>query len=146
MSQPSGALVPDVATADLVTYRPATLDALLEISPAELEQLCVRLLSGLGYTDLVRTGGAGDLGTIVGTDPVGRSVVVQSIRYTGDTLGTDTVQSFVAMMTAGPHADRGILMATADFSQPASRLAMEHDVLIIDGDDLVKLLDLTATR
>jgi len=144
--EPTGALAPDMATADLGTDRPTTLDVLLEMSPEELEQLCVRLLLGLGYADLARTGAAGDLGPVVGRDPLGRSVVVQTIRYTGDTLGTDAVQSFLSTMDAGPLVGRRILMATAEFSQPASRLASEHDVLLIDGETLVKLLDLTGSR
>lgn len=131
-------------TADPTTYRPITLDAIVEMTPTEFEQLCVRLLFGLGYTVLERTGGADDLGTVVGRDPRGRSVVVQINRYAGDTLGSDTIQAFAATSTAVPQTERRILIATADVSRPAIRLALEHGILLIDGEDLVKLLDLTG--
>jgi hypothetical protein len=36
-------------------------------------------------------------------------------------------------------ADRGIFITTADYSLPAIRLAKQHDLVLIDGDDLVKI-------
>lgn len=129
-------------------YQPARLGDLLEMSAAEFEQLCVRVLLNLGYTDVRRTGSAGDLGAdVVGKDPQGRSIIVQCKRYApGNAVGSPTLQTFIGMKTVHHKADRGIVMTTAEFSRPAVQLALEHDIVLIDGDDIVKVLNLMGSR
>ena len=83
---------------------------------------------------------------LTATDPQGRSVIVQCKRYTGDTVGSPTIQTFIGMQTVHHKADRGIVMATAEFSRPAVELALQHDIVLIDGDDIVKVLNLTGSR
>ena len=41
--------------------------------------------------------------------------------------------------------NRGIFVTTADYSQQAIDLAREHDIVLIDGDDLVKIAALVLT-
>ena len=140
--------IPEQPPQDPNRYRPITLGAILERSATEFEQLCVRVLLTLGYTDVRRTGGAGDLGAdVVGTDPQGRSIIVQCKRYApGNAVGSPTIQTFIGMKTVHHKADRGIVMTTAEFSRPAIQLAKEHDIALIDGDDIVKVLNLTGSR
>jgi restriction endonuclease Mrr len=41
--------------------------------------------------------------------------------------------------------DRGIFVTTADYSQEAINLAKAHNIVLIDGDDLVKIAALVLT-
>lgn len=129
-------------------FRPVTLGDLLAMSPTEFEQLCVRALVRLGYNDVRRTGGAGDLAAdIVARDVQGRSCIVQCKRYApGSGVGSPVVQTFIGMQAVHHKADRGIIMTTAAFTKPAIDLAKQHDIVLIDGDDIVKILNLMGAR
>ena len=137
---------PTVPVLDPSDLRPIPLSAIQSMDPTEFEQLCVRLLLDLGYSGLRRSDDDGDLSAdIVGTDRQGRSVVVECKRYDGDTVGSPAIESMIGVM-ATHRADRGILMTTAEFPLPAVDLAIRHDLVLIDGNDLVKLLNLTGSR
>ncbi len=43
-------------------------------------------------------------------------------------------------------ADRGIFVTTADYTRQAIDLAKQHDIVLIDGDDLVKIAALVLTE
>jgi HJR/Mrr/RecB family endonuclease len=140
--------LPDKMPSYTERYRPITLGDLLTMTPTEFEQLCVRALLNLGYDQVKRTGGSGDLAAdIVGKDPQGRSVIVQCKRYApGSAIGSPVVQTFIGMKVVHHKADRGIIMTTAEFSKPAIELAKAHDIVLIDGDDIVKILNLVGAR
>lgn len=129
--------------------RPITLAEILEKSPTEFEQLCVRVLLDLGYVDLRRPDDVGDSSAaVVGKDRQGRPVIVQCLRYEGDSVGSPTIQTFIGMQSdhkVDHKTDRGIVMTTAEFSRPAIQLALEHDIILFDGDDMVTLLNLTGS-
>jgi hypothetical protein len=129
-------------------FKPVTLGDILAMTPTEFEQLCVRALLVLGYDEVRRTGGAGDLAAdITAKDAQGRSVVVQCKRYApGSTVGSPVIQTFIGMKAVHHKADRGIVITTAEFSKPAIELAKQHDIVLTDGDDIVKLLNLMGTR
>ncbi|MGH2534507.1 MAG: restriction endonuclease [Thermomicrobiales bacterium] len=135
-------------TAAAAGFRPVALSDLLAMTPTEFEQLCVRALVRLGYDDVRRTGGAGDLAAdIVAQDVQGRSCVVQCKRYApGSGVGSPVVQTFIGMKAVHHKADRGIIMTTAEFTKPAITLAKQHDIVLIDGDDIVKILNLMGAR
>ncbi len=42
-------------------------------------------------------------------------------------------------------ADRGLIVSTVGYTQPAVELARHHGVALIDGDSLLLLLHLTRT-
>lgn len=118
-----------------------TLDDLLTLSPTEFEDFCVKALEGIGYTHVKRTGGSGDLAAdVVARDLTGASTIVQCKRYQpGAKIGSPAVQMFIGMKNVHHRADRGIYMTTAEYSAPAMKLARQHDLVLIDGDDLVKI-------
>jgi hypothetical protein len=118
-----------------------TLGDMLSMNPTEFEEFTGQALEALGYRDVIRIGGAGDLGAdLTATDPQGRSVIVQCKRYTpGSRVGSPALQAFIGMREVHHKADRGIFVTTADYTQQAIDLANEHDVVLIDGDDLVKI-------
>lgn len=121
-----------------------TLKEIINYTPMEFEEFCAKALNSMGYQDMKRTGGAGDLqADIIGKDTHGRSTIVQCKRYKpGSKIGSPVIQSFIGMKSVHHRADRGIFVTTADYSRPAIRLAQQHDIVLIDGDDLVKLAGL----
>lgn len=121
-----------------------TLKEVLRYTPTEFEEFCAKALNSMGYQDMKVNGGAGDLqADIVGKDSHGRSTIVQCKRYKpGTKIGTPVIQTFIGMMNVHHRADRGIFMTTADYSAPAIKLAQQHDIVLIDGDDLIKIAGL----
>lgn len=121
-----------------------TINHLLAMTPTEFEEFCVKALQGIGYAEVRRVGGAGDLtADIFGIDNMGRSTVVQCKRYKpGTKVGSPALQMFIGMKSVHHEAERGIYMTTADYSVPAVRLAKQHDIVLIDGDDMVKIAGL----
>lgn len=124
-----------------------TLGNMLTMNPTEFEEFTGKALEALGYRDVKRVGGAGDLAAdLTATDPQGRSAIVQCKRYTpGSRVGSPALQAFIGMRAVHHKADRGIFVTTADYTQQAIELANEHDVVLIDGDDLVKIAALVLT-
>ncbi len=128
------------------TGQPA-LDDVLGLTPREFEDLTAELLARLGYTGVRRTGGAGDLGAdIVCRDPQGRSTIVQCKRLSpGSSIGSPVVQTFIGMQTVHHRAERGMIVTTSGFSQPANNLARQHGIVLVDGPKLLSMLQVTAT-
>lgn len=124
-----------------------SLGDMLEMNPTEFEEFTGKALESLGYTNVNRVGGSGDLAAdLTATDPQGRSAIVQCKRYTpGSKVGSPALQSFIGMKSIHHKADRGIFVTTADYSQQAIDLAKEHSIVLIDGDDLVKIAALVLT-
>lgn len=124
-----------------------SLGDLLTMTPTEFEEFVGKALASMGYTQVNRVGGSGDLGAdLTATDPQGRSAIVQCKRYTpGAKIGSPVLQSFIGMKEVHHKVDRGIFVTTADYSQQAIDLAREHDIVLIDGDDLVKIAALVLT-
>ncbi len=118
-----------------------SLNDMLAMSPTEFEEFCVKALEGIGYKDVKRVGGAGDLtADIFAVDQYNRTTIAQCKRYQpGSKVGSPAIQTFIGMKNVHHQADRGIFMTTADYSLPAIRLAKQHDLVLIDGDDLVKI-------
>jgi HJR/Mrr/RecB family endonuclease len=130
------------------SYRSSlSLGDMLEMDPRSFEEFTGRALESLGYTNVTRVGGSGDLAAdLTATDPQGRSAIVQCKRYTpGSKVGSPALQSFIGMKEVHHRADRGIFVTTADYSQEALNLAKVHDIVLIDGDDLVKIAALVLT-
>lgn len=121
-----------------------SLGDLLTLRPDQFEELCGRVLVAIGYRDVQRVGGSGDLSAdLFARDPQGRTTVVQCKRYApGSRIGTPVLQSFIGMYQVHHRADRGIFMTTSDFNPAAIELARQHGLTLIDGDDLVKFLNL----
>lgn len=122
------------------------LGDVLTLTPAQFEETTRDLLTAIGFQNMTRCGGSGDLGVdIKGSDRQGRSVVVQCKRFApGAQVGTPLIQSFIGMMTVHHKAERGIYVTTVGYSLPAVNLAQAHSVTLIDGTGLLLLLGLTG--
>jgi restriction endonuclease Mrr len=120
----------------------ASLDEILALTPVQFEQFTLGVLRGLGYTDLRRTGGPGDLGVdIAGRDPLGRTTVVQCKRYAAHRkVGSPEVQKFIGMMNVEHRADHGLIVSTSRFTADATTLAERHGIVLVNGEALGRLL------
>jgi hypothetical protein len=125
-------------------FRPISRDDLLAMPPPEFEELCARALLELGYDRIRETGETAEHGTdLTATDAQGRSVVVRCVRNAaGLGVSSTVVQRFIGTIAAEPAVDRGVIVTTTEFTRSAIDLAAQHDVVIIDGDDLIKIVNL----
>jgi restriction system protein len=125
--------------------RRRTLEGLLALSPEEFEAAVADLLRRLGYRRVRLVGGAGDLAAdITGRDSQGNTVVVQCKRYRpGHRVGSRDLQTFIGMVRVHHQADRGIFVTTSAFTDPAWELAEAHEILLVDGEELVRLMQAT---
>ena len=119
--------------------RAADLRDLLIVSPYEFEEIVASLLDASGFINVRVVGGAGDLAAdITCDDSEGRRVVVQCKQYAPHLrVGSPEVQKFIGMGTVHHYANRLIFVTTADFTQPAIRLASEHGIELVGGRQLV---------
>lgn len=123
-------------------FRVRTLAHLLALTPVQFEEATAALLRDLGYRNVRRVGGAGDLAAdILCRDAWGRAVVVQCKRYAADHLiDSPMMQQFIGMVFVHHGAERGIYVTTSRFTDPAADLGRTHDITLLDGDALTRLL------
>ena len=126
------------------------LDRLRKAEPSFLEHAVVGLLIAMGYGggDAARgrvTGKTGD-GGIDGTikeDKLGLDeVYVQAKKYAGgSTVGVGEVRNFVGALV-GVHAQKGVFVTTADFTDSARRFAARSPkrIVLINGEELARLM------
>ncbi len=115
---------------------------LLALSPTGFEEAMVDLFRDLGYRQVTRTGGAGDLAAdITCHDATGRRVVIQCKRYERDNhVGSPILQAFIGMVTVHHKADYGVFVTTSSFTAPARDLARTHRITLYDGKALADLV------
>lgn len=122
--------------------RVATIGELLMLTPDQFEEAIGTLLGDHGYTKVERVGRTGDLAVdLTARDSQGLSVGVQCKRYApGARVGSKDIQLFVGMLYRHHQLDRGIYVTTASYTKPASDLARQHGIRLIDGFELARLL------
>ncbi|OPC78493.1 hypothetical protein B4N89_38020 [Embleya scabrispora] len=130
----------------------ATVDAM---TGSEFEEHVAQLCRRDACSDVVVSGGAGDLGAdVVARLPDGRSLVVQCKRL-GRTraVGSPDMQRFVGTARPVHAADVAMLVTSSRFTAPARRLARAQDIVTVDrrtlgrwmaGTDLPTLLGAAA--
>ncbi len=126
------------------------LGRLRKATPSFLEQAVVGLLINMGYgggdAAMGRiTGRAGD-GGIDGTikeDKLGLDeVYVQAKKYaSGSTVGAGELRNFVGALV-GVHAQKGVFVTTADFTDSAKKVAAgsQKRIVLINGKELARLM------
>lgn len=130
---------------------PQSATGLHQLSPGEFEQAVGHILSRIGYHDVHTIGGSGDLGVDVGCiDSDGNRVIAQCKRYApGHKVGSPEIQLFIGMAYTHHCVAPGcaLYFTTATFTQPAIALAKQHNIRLIDGAGLERLLaDLSNRR
>lgn len=120
------------------------LQAVLNASPAFFEKLVVELLVAMGYGGTLRDagkalGGTGDGGIdgVINEDRLGfDAIYVQAKRWTENTVGRPTVQSFAGSLLA-KKGRKGVFITTSTFSRDAHDYVKEIEanakIVLIDG-------------
>jgi restriction endonuclease Mrr len=112
------------------------------ISPTEFEELVGALLWRMGYSDVRRVGGAGDLNVDLWCRDINqRLIAVQCKRYlSGQSVGSPAIQTFIGMIYRHHGAARGIFVTTSRFTSDAEALAATNNIMLINGERLTELL------
>ncbi len=144
----------DLIDRGIKRLRSQLIDDLLEqvktISPASFESLILQVLAQMGYGggDAKRIQGVprGPDGGIDGTideDKLGLDqIYIQAKRYSDNSVGRPTVQSFLGAMTGGG-CKKGVFVTSSTFTFEAKKFAQgltDVRLVLIDGVDLAKLM------
>ena len=114
----------------------------LSLSPEEFEDLCVDLLSWMGYRNVRRVGGSGDMGLdILCLDEYGGRVGVQCKRYSpGRRVTAREVREFIGALSLYG-CDSGILFTTSDLTDEGwEEVRIHGNITVIDGLELRSML------
>jgi len=124
--------------------RKKLLSQLMDMSPAQFEELIGHLLAEMGFEriEVTKYGGDGGIdvrGTLLISDVVRIKMAVQAKRWKGN-VQTPTVQQVRGSL--GAH-EQGLIITTSDFSAGAIKEANQADktpVGLMNGEQLVTLL------
>lgn len=119
-----------------------TLGGMLMLTPTQFEEVIGQMLASKGLQNVRRVGGSGDLSVdLLAIDTNGNRVVVQCKRYNpGRSISSPELQKFIGMMFVQHKAHKGIFVTTSTFTQPAIDLARDNNIVLIDGNTLVRLM------
>lgn len=124
------------------------LDRIMQLSPKSFETLVLRVLAAMQYGTsghVESTGDSADAGIdgVISQDPLGLDrIYIQAKRYARDrTVGRPAMQAFVGALQ-GQQADRGVFIATCNFTRDALDYADRVGVRIIpiNGIELAELM------
>lgn len=106
------------------------------MSPEEFEHYCAAVLREAKWRARV-TRASGDQGVDIVADKRGLRIVIQCKKYSKP-VGNRAVQEIVAAI-AHEGAQRGVVVATSDYTPAAERLAASNQVLLLHHADLRRI-------
>lgn len=122
------------------------LDEILKQSSDFFEELSVKLLISMGYGKIenaVVTPKTGDYGIdgFVLEDELGiNTIFIQAKRYDkNNSVSRPEIQKFAGAML-GKNAKKGVFVTTSYFAKTAIEYANNQNIILIDGQKLVKLM------
>ena len=124
------------------------MDEVMQLSPSGFERLVVKLLLSMGYGNGIDDAGTttkmtndGGIDGIIREDQLGFSnIYIQAKRWqSGKTVGKPEIQKFVGALRE-QHAQKGLFITTAKFSEGAVKYAENVKVVLIDGTALARLM------
>jgi restriction endonuclease Mrr len=120
---------------------PGGIDHLLRLTPRQFEEAVAKLMEPLGFSNIRVVGGAADLGVdVTCRDKGGRKIAIQCKLYQPHReISSSAVQTFMGGMVAHD-ADIGMIVTTSAFTGPARDLATRHEIRLIDGVELGRLI------
>ena len=107
-----------------------------DMSPEEFEHFCAAVLREQKWTARV-TQASGDQGVDIVAEKRGLRIVVQCKKYSKP-VGNRAVQEIVAGI-AHEDAQRGVVVATCDYTPAAERLAASNAVLLLQHTQLCRI-------
>jgi len=116
---------------------------LREIKPSNFEKLIAKYFEARGYGNPQVIGQANDRGVdVLVTNPNGELELVQCKRYrTGNNIGSAVIQRIDSYMRTR-HAARAWVVTTSDFTPEGKDEARITGVCTINGQELIKSLEL----
>ncbi len=127
------------------------MDEVIKLTPAQFEQLVVKLLLKMGYGDGIDEAGMvtslskdGGIDGIIKEDLLGfDTIYIQAKKWAAEsTVDRTEVQKFTGALH-GVNATKGLFITTAQFSKNAKEFAANLNglkVVLIDGNQLMKLM------
>lgn len=112
-----------------------------DMSPEEFEHYCAAVLREAKWEARV-TRASGDQGVDIVADKRGMRIVIQCKKYSKP-VGNRAVQEIVAAI-AHEGAQRGVVVATNDYTPAAEKLAASNEVLLLHHLDLRRIDRLLA--
>lgn len=114
------------------------------MDPYQFKQLVAEIWELYGYETTVKKG-SGDRGIDIEASksiPYTQHDLIQAKRYSkSNIIGSDQIRNYSTLYTQEPHADIVVLVSTGYFTSEAERLADDLSVKIIDGDELVAIIE-----
>ena len=126
------------------------IDNFKNIDPASFESLVLKVLASMGYgggddrrIQGVPRGPDGGIDGKINEDKLGLDqIYIQAKRYSDNSVGRPTIQSFVGAMTGGG-CRKGVFVTSSSFTSEAIEFAKglrDQRLILIDGVDLAKLM------
>ena len=126
------------------------LENILKMDPSDFETLVLKLLAALGYgggnfqsMQGVPRGPDGGIDGRINEDQLGLDqIYIQAKRYTENSIGRPTVQSFIGAMTGGG-CRKGVFVTSSTFTAEAKAYAndlRDMKLVLIDGKKLAELM------
>jgi len=118
---------------------------LQNIDPYDFEDFVADLWEDRGWETTVAQD-SNDMGVDVvaqkSTDLVEQKLVIQAKRYSEENkIGRPKIQQYHSLKEQDAAADAAVVVTTSSFSKQAEDWADEHNVKLIDGDDLVEIIE-----
>jgi restriction system protein len=126
------------------------LENIVKMDPSDFETLVLKLLAALGYgggnfqsMQGVPRGPDGGIDGRINEDHLGLDqIYIQAKRYTENSIGRPTVQSFIGAMTGGG-CRKGVFVTSSTFTAEAKSYAndlRDMKLVLIDGKKLAELM------
>lgn len=117
---------------------------LQNIDPYDFEHFVSDLWESQGWETEVSQA-SNDMGVdIIGEKSDGlvdQKVAIQAKRYTdGNTIGRPDIQQYLSLRQQDSETDAVVVVTTSSFASTAEEYASNHNVNLVDGDDLVGLV------
>jgi hypothetical protein len=124
---------------------PDTLSRLRQTDPYDFEHFVADVWSERGWETTVSQG-SNDMGVDVVAEKhdglVDTKQVIQAKRYAeGNTVGRPKIQQYHTLKEQDSEADAAVVVTTSSFTSTAEEWAAEHNVKLVDGDDLVDIIN-----
>ena len=126
------------------------LENIVKMDPSDFETLVLKLLAALGYgggnfqsMQGVPRGPDGGIDGRINEDQLGLDqIYIQAKRYTENSIGRPTVQTFIGAMTGGG-CRKGVFVTSSTFTAEAKSYAndlRDMKLVLIDGKKLAELM------
>lgn len=122
--------------------RQTGLDSIRALSWQRFEHLVGEAFRQQGYQVEERGGAGADGGIDLVLRQGGLRTLVQCKHWRTTKIGVPTVRELLGAMTA-QRGDRGVVVCTGYYTQPAITFAKSNGIVLIDGEALVELINVT---